>query len=233
MVNYDEFKAVFLEALRDSGLPSIGREPATEILDLRSTDRTVTVYVEPIGREIGKPFHVSGEISWRWDALQTARTASTEEDLLYELHGRDDSRELETERPWLRVDIKLRAGLEFGKEIPMPSGSTWAQWAPEAVGRLERIEPLVTTEVTRATDDGDHAVLAWQGDPEIETTCNAQGELRLRSIAIAAFQGIDLPRVWDHSENEPDDHPHEQLRTMFLRVKAALYAWGEVMDHLR
>jgi hypothetical protein len=48
-VNYDEFKAAFLQALRASGLSTIGR--AAERLDLCSTDRTLTVYVEPVLRQ--------------------------------------------------------------------------------------------------------------------------------------------------------------------------------------
>lgn len=44
--------------------------------------------------------------------------------------------------------------------------------------------------------------------------------------------GHRLPRSWDDSEREPDEHPHDQLLTMFRRVKAALHAWAEVMDHL-
>src|SRR5688572_5772426 len=51
-VNYDELKATFLAALKESGLPAIGATPSEEILDLRSMDRTLTVYVEPMGREM-------------------------------------------------------------------------------------------------------------------------------------------------------------------------------------
>jgi hypothetical protein len=91
---------------------------------------------------------------------------------------------------------------------------------------------LVTEDVARVTPNGRPAVLAWQGDPEIQVTCSASGELRLESITVRAFQGIDLPRRWDDPEREPDDGPHEQLAAMFRRVKAAIYAWGEVMDHL-
>lgn len=58
------------------------------------------------------------------------------------------------------------------------------------------------------------------------------GELRLDSLTISAFQGIDLPRRWDDDEREPDDSPDELLAQLFARVKSALYAWGEVMDHL-
>lgn len=231
-VDYDEFKAAFMFALRESGLPMIGLTPE-EVLGLRSADRTFTVGVEPIDRDIGRPFHVAASISFHWDALQTARTATCEEDLMVELLGRDDAEGIETERPWLRVDIKLRAGLEWGKGIPMPPAATWAKWSREALGRLENIEPLVSDDVAREDDLGNHAVLAWQGDPEVKASCNAIGELRLEAISVSAFQGIDLPRKWNNSDHEPDEDPHEQLTAMFERVRAALYAWGEVMDHLR
>jgi hypothetical protein len=231
-VNYDEFKAAFLAALKESKLPTISVAPGEETLNLRSMDRTFTVYVEPMGRQIGGPFHVTGAISWRWDALQTARTATTEEDLLAELLGREEGRDIETERPWLRIDIQLRASLAFGKSIPLPAAKVWEKWSREAIGRLENIERLVTEEVTRETADGRHAVLAWQGDPEIKLTCNPLGGLRLESLSVRAFQGIDLLRRWDDPEREPDEDPYQHLAAMLQRLKAALYAWGEVMDHL-
>lgn len=231
-VNYDEFKSVFMSALRESGLPMIGLTPE-EVLGLRSADRTFTLGVEPIDREIGRPFHIAATISFRWDAIQTARTLSCEEDLLVELLGREDAQDIETARPSLRVDVKLRASLAWGKGMPMPAPATWAKWSREALGRLETIEPLISEDVMRESPDGYHAILGWQGDPEMKVTCNALGELRLEAISVSAFQMIDLPRKWDDPEREPDDDPHEQLRAMFARVRAALHAWGEVMDHLR
>jgi hypothetical protein len=70
-VQYDEFKREFLDALRASGLPVLGG--GGEVLDLRSMDRTFTVYVEPIGFDCEAPLHVSASISWRWSSVQTAR----------------------------------------------------------------------------------------------------------------------------------------------------------------
>ena len=232
-MNYDEFRAAFLESLRESGLPTLGPPPHEEVLDLRSAERTLKVHVEPVGRDVGRPFYIAGTISWRWDALQTARTLTTEEDLLREVLGEEDTDVIETERPWLRIDIKLRAGLEHGKSLPLPDAKVWARWSREALGRLEEVERLVSEETTRLTPEGRHAILAWQGDPEITITCNALGQLRLQAVEIRAFQGIDLPRKWGDSEREPDEAPYRQLAHLFKRVKAALYAWGEVMDHLR
>ena len=170
-MNYDEFKSAFMFALRESQLPMIGLTP-DEVLGLRSADRTFTVGVEPMDRDIGRPFHVSAAISFRWDAIQTARTATCEEDLMIELLGRDGAQGIETERPWLRIDIKLRSGLAWGKGIPMPASATWTKWSREALGRLEKIERLVSEDVVRESPDGYHAILAWQGDPEIKVTCN-------------------------------------------------------------
>lgn len=230
-VNYDAFKSAFLAALAESGLPTMGPPPHAETLDLRSTDREVKVYVEPIGahdRRQGGPFHVSGTISWRWDALLTARTRTNEEDMLREILGHDRM-ETKTESPWIRVDVKLRAGPESVKPLPMPTPQRWAAWAKEAVTRLERVEPLVTEDMVE--EDG--SILAWLGDPEIKATCDASGVLRLRDVSIAGFEILNVPRRWDDPDREEDAHPHDRLVLLCKRVKAALYAWGEVTDHLR
>lgn len=231
-VNYDEFKRVFLDILRESRLSTIGHPPNEEVIDLRSTDRKLAVYVEPLDRDIGRPFHVSGKVAFRWSALQEARTRTSEEDLLAQVLG-DDARDGETERPWLRIDISIRAGLEWGNGIPMPSPATWRKWSREVLGRLEESARLVGGDVVREDAHGHQVVLAWQGEPELKATCNALGELRLESISISAFQGIDLPRKWNDDEREPDEPPNEPLRAMFERLKVALHVWGEVMGHLR
>lgn len=231
-VNYDAFKQCFLHALKESGLPTMGPPPHVETLDLRNTDRTVKVYVEPIGahddrRRVG-PFHVSGTISWRWHALHTARTATREEDVLREMLG-EGGMEAKTERPWLRIDVKLRAGPDLSKPLPMPSPQTWGKWAKEAVMRLESVERLVSEDVME--EDG--SILAWLGDPEIAATCDASGVLRLKDVTIAGFEILNVPRQWHDPDREPDADPHDRLVLLCKRVKAALYAWGEVTDHLR
>lgn len=40
------------------------------------------------------------------------------------------------------------------------------------------------------------------------------------------------PRAWDDPERERDGDPHEQITTMFERLRVALSAWGEAVDHL-
>jgi hypothetical protein len=235
-VRYEELKAAWDEALRESRLPAIGgRDGGEERLDLRSMDRSYEVYVEPIGGQHLEPFHVTAALSWRWSSVLTARSRSTEEGLLDELLGRERSRKVKTvktDRPWLRVDIALRASAPYGKPLPMPGKAAWTRWVHEAMGRLERIEPVIPEENVREAKDGMLEILAWRGDPEVKTVCGPDGELRLESIELSAWQAIELPRQWDDSGREPDEHPHRQLCEMFARVRSALHAWTEVMDHL-
>jgi hypothetical protein len=153
--------------------------------------------------------------------------------LLVELLGREDVHRVKTQRPWLRVDVSLRASLPHDKPIPMPSPSAWAQWAREAVERLDRIEPVVPKEVAREGRGGRLEVLAWQGDPVAHVSCGRNGELRLERVEFSSWQAIELPRKWDDPQRKKDERPDAQLGAMFGRVKAALHAWMEVMDHLR
>lgn len=115
--------------------------------------------------------------------------------------------------------------------MPMPSPDAWARWNRETAGRLDDIERIAEGDV-RKIPPGGHAVLAWQGAPEIKVRGGPGGQLRLEEVEVAAFQGIDLPRQWDDPGRIHDDDPGEQLAAMFKRVKAALFAWGEMVDHL-
>lgn len=103
-MDYDAFRRVWNEELAQSRLlvfPS-----ANETLDLRSMERSYSTFVEPAGGQGAEPFHVSAKLSWRWDALQTARAATTEDDMLGQLLGREQIDDVETERPWLRVGAR-------------------------------------------------------------------------------------------------------------------------------
>lgn len=230
-MRYEQFKDAWASELRESGLRMLHPEP-TETVDLVSMERSYTVYVEPAGRQDAEPFFVAGTLSWHWDSLQVARTRSTEEDLLTALLGRNVGDAVETEAPVLRVDIGLKASLMHGNGIPMPSKPVWGSWAREVVGRLERIERLLPDEVMTEGERGLPAVLAWQGDPALEVECSREGELKLNAVEVSAWQLITLPRLWDDSEREHDEHPGEQLAAMFKRVRLAMNAWMEAMDHL-
>jgi hypothetical protein len=229
-MRYEEFKQVWMHVLRDSGLRVMHRDP-TETLDLHSMSRKFETFVEPASGQDAEPFFVSASLSWEWDALQVARTHTIEEDLLTEFLGREDSHDVETEVPSLRIDISFNASLMHGKETPLPAPRVWENWAQEVVGRLERIERLLPKEVMDDTGDLPR-VLAWQGEPSLDVRCSPEGELRLRAVKVHAWQAIHVPRVWDDPEREQDPDPEIELVAMFKRVRAALNGWMEAMDHL-
>jgi hypothetical protein len=124
-VTYDEFKQTWGLALRDSGLPILSAHEGKETLDLRSMDRGFESYVEPLGEQEAEPFHVAAVLSWRWDALATARTVTTEEDMLTEVLGRERvwGHKVRTGRP--RTDAWRSSP---GKPIPSQRSSA----APKA-----------------------------------------------------------------------------------------------------
>jgi hypothetical protein len=81
--------------------------------------------------------------------------------------------------------------------------------------------------------DGDlPEILAWQGEPEAHVLCSPDGVLRLRGVELATWQAIETPRRRDDSERRPDRPPDEQLVAMFKRLKVAMNAWMEALDHL-
>lgn len=230
-MRYEQFKDVWASELRASGLRMLHLAP-TETVDLGSMERSYLAYVEPAGRQDAEPFFVAGTLGWCWDSFLAARTRTTEEDLLRELLGTNVGDAVGTEAPVLRVDIGLKASLMHGQGIPMPSTLVWGNWAREVVGRLNRIERLLPDEVMTEGVRGLPAVLAWQSDPVLAVQCSPEGELKLNAVEVSAWQLITLPRARSSSEREPDEHPGEQLREMFKRVRLAMNAWMEAMDHL-
>lgn len=231
-MTYDEFQQAWVQALRESMLPILGVDPVEESLGLRSMERVVKSFVEPFGGQHAEPFHVAAELAYRWDALQTARTATTEEDLLSELLGREGSRRPRTAHPWLRVDVTLRASTQWGKELALPAQPAWQRWARETLGRLESIEPLLPSETLREGRSGLPQILAWQSEPELRVLCSPTGELKLRGIEVATWQAIEVPRKWDDPDRRPDERPDAPLAAMFKRLRAAMNAWMEALDHL-
>ena len=231
-MTYDEFRRAWSHALRDSSLPNASAHEGKETMDLRSMDRTFESRVEPVGGQDAEPFYVTATLSWRWDSLLTARTATTEEDMLSELLGREQARGVETEPSWMRVDVTLHATLPYGKPIPMPAPAAWGQWVREVRGRIEEIEPLTPGEHVRSGRERRPEVLAWQEEPVAKMICAPGGELRLASVEIAAWQILEVPRRWDDSDREPDEHPARPLHEMFERVGASLHAWMQAVDHL-
>lgn len=230
-MRYEDFRAAFEDALRESKLEMIGLW-GDETLDLRSMSRRYEVGVLPLGGQDAEPFHVAAKLFFRWRALHTARTNTREEDVLAQMFGRDEVYDLETKQPWLRIDIELHANLPWGKPLPMPSKAAWSAWVREVMGRLEDIEPLTSTDKARQNEEGNLEILAWQDVPKAEVMCSETGELLLEGVSISAFQTMETPRIFDDPERS-DEPPHEQLRAMFSRVRASMSAWMQALDNLK
>lgn len=180
-MTYDEFKQAWLLALRGTRLRSFGMTPIRESLELRTLDRIGESTVLPDFQDT-EPLLVTARLRWRWDALQTARTSTSEEDLLADLLGREGAARPRTQRPWLRVDLSLHASLPWGQPMPMPSRATWAGWTRDVIHSLEARTPLVPPEMARADRRGQQQILAWQGEPEARIVCSPDGELKLLSL---------------------------------------------------
>lgn len=235
-MNYDDFRAAFLGALKRSHIPTIGSAPSEETLDLRTMTRELVVNLEPIEREIGTPFHVTAKVSFQWDALHTARSVTSEADMIRQVvvpNGQD----IEAAPPLLRVGIRLRASLMADSSIAMPTADRWKSWHEAARARLVEIESLVSDAVAR--DPNDELITLqewaiWPGWPEIGVSWVPEpGEVRLNSLEVSGSQGIEFPRGPSDAAQELALLLDAVLATLFLRVEKALHAWGEILDELR
>lgn len=230
-MDYDSFRAAWTNALWRSGLRRIDPHP-TESVDLRTLDRTYETIIEPLGGQDAAPFYVMAKLRWVWDALVNTRGWLGDEALLKQMIGREAAAEMPTEKCFLRVDLELSASAPYGHPLPMPSPAAWQRWARETVQRLESVEPLVPDETWRDTPTGVAEVLAWQGLPRATAECSPQGELRLERVMTSAWQLVEVPRTF-LEEDEPRAPMDTQLAELFGRLRAALAAWMQALDHLR
>jgi hypothetical protein len=225
-MDYDTFKSFWNSAFAEAGLPSAMGHP-DETVDLSSMDRRYTAYVRDFD-DSSEPFHISCKLSWRWDALQSARTATTEEDLLTQLHGRDEAADMDTERPWLRVDVELHGSLQLGEGQKMPGKATWSRFVAAVTKKVTPLLPVHEIEFNDGT-----AVLGWCGQPTATVLCEEDGRVKLTGVELSAYQPILLPRKWDDPEREPDEDPEEALAAFTGRVREAMEQWAEAVKVLR
>jgi hypothetical protein len=218
-VTYDDYIMVWKDALAKSGL-SVGGF-VTEAIVLRDMTRKYRAYASL--RRLPPPdgFNVTAELSWNWDALLSARSATVEEDMLMQVLG-DDRRDVPTVPPFLRVDIVLHATRPWGKPEPMPTAPMWKRWVALTQSRLA---PLLLRDVD--DNDGNLAVMAWRGEPEAKFVCQSDGQLALVAVEVSAWEGMMLPRQWDDPARGYDEEPDEHLTAFFGRVAQALQVWEE------
>jgi hypothetical protein len=225
-MNYDDFRTIWHEALSAARLLPFPTWP-TETIDLRHMTRAYSIIISRGSREHTRPFYVTTGLSWVWDALQSARMATTEEDLLIELLGQDGC-DLVTERPWLRVDVTLNATLPAYAPLPLSDADAWRRWAREVARRLA---PLLPTK-SSGIEEERSSLLSWRGDPEVQLQCATDGQLWLTGVSLPAWQGIDLSRQWDDPDREPDFGTESQLADFCDRLSRALKEWAHCLQHL-
>ena len=229
-MTYEEFKAIWEQELRDAGLrPTIVQ--ADETLHLVPMDRSYEIFVEPETGQQAEPFFVTVKFGFVWSALNSARTRTTEEEILSEMVGLQRDKN-ETIRPWIKLDVVLSATLAWGKSLPMPSTIVLAKWAREIKTRIAAIEPVIPEEALRDREGADLAYLAWYEAPTVKASCGIDGELKVEGVELPAWLAINIPRTWDDTRHAADEPPHEQLRHMLARLKAALIIWTEAMAQL-
>lgn len=102
-MRYDEFRDRWEAALRRAGVLS-HHDRTGETIELGSVLRRWSVGRLPRAVE---PFHAGATISFLWDAVDSARSYTCEEDLLTELFGSRAAGA--TQRRLVRVDLSLRA----------------------------------------------------------------------------------------------------------------------------
>lgn len=218
-MRYEEFKALWEQVFRQSGPPQIGVR-AEESIELGNVSRRYEAFFE--GRTRPEPFHVSAKVSWRWDALASARTSTTEEDMLTELFG--DRTAKRTARPWLRVDVSLHASLMDQTRIPVPDATIWPGWLREVEARMEPLLPY-DSDLSRG---GQILVTSWRGQPTLQVRFAGEGQPMIDRVELAAWQGIDVPRHWDDPERRADKSPLKELEELARRTGEALRTWGDL-----
>ena len=226
-MNYEDFRTLWHEALAKARLPSTPFWP-TETIDLRQMDRAYQVYMPVHHRNQARPFHVTIELNWRWDALQSARTATTEEDLLVTLLGEDGYDQI-TERRWVRIDVTLHATLPADAPQPMPGGDAWRRWMGTVMHEMGLLLPSDLPDVRWERGE---VPLFWQGNPVARFQCRPDGQLVLTGVELPAWQGIELPRQWDDPERPQDEGTEVQLDSFFEWVRASLNVWESCLHHL-
>ena len=220
-MDYHAFRRAWDEALHRADLLA-HHVRAEEGIDLASMTRTYSIRLGMDRPQPAEPFWGSMEVRWKWDALKSARTRTTEEDLLTELLGKEDPSRMRTDRPWLRVDVRLDGKLSWDRPVLLPASEIWRGWVTDVIGQLEGVLP----------EAEGVPIQAWRGEPEAEVRCGPMGELWLLGVSLESWQAIELPRHWDNPERKPDVGPEKQLEKMAKGLHGALAIWKKSLKGL-
>ena len=218
-MRYDEFRDRWFSALRGARVLSYQDRPE-ETVNLTTMDRRWEVHV--IGRS-AEPFHPVATIGFDWDAFESARSYTCEEDLLTDLHGRRAARS--TQPRLVRVDFVFRAALTWGSTIPQPTAEVWNPWAEAVQERLD--DTLAVTRRRKAPGN------VWRGELELEGAAAPDGSFALHGISSSSGELIVIPRVWNDSRRqEREGSATKRIDELAARIRKGLDGWLESVDEL-
>lgn len=168
-----------------------------------------------------EPFHISTKVAFEWGAVNAARAATCEEDLLTELLGRKQKYP-KTQPRWTRVDIALYATLPYGSTAPMPDAQMFGPWT-SSVG--EKLDKLLAESRKR---EGRIVAVTGGGNEVVAEACSSPGGmLFLRGVPVSGFRLIRIPRVWDDPVRRSAEKDIDEELTQFSgRFGAVIDEWA-------
>lgn len=225
-MRYDEFRDALVDALADAGY-AVRPSSITETLDLRSTAREWKALLDFGPRRTDEPFYVSQRVGFAWSPVESARTYTTEDDLLHELFGGDEDLP-ETLPRHLRVDMVLHASLPWGSRTGMPSASHWRSWSCSVDERMADLLP------TQAPMQGERPVIvmAWRGTVEVAACSADDGGLCMSAVSLPTWQAVVPPRIRDGSDDQVEGDIGRQLESLTKRYREALDEWAGCVAEL-
>lgn len=226
-MNYDEFRAAWLDALATAGVSAFPDRPE-DLIDLRSTERRHCVRTGLSRAQRANPLFATMELSWTWSPLHSARTCSNEDDLLTELLGRERAQDVIVECPWLRVDIRLCATAPYGEPIRLNDTAALRRWTTE-VTRL--LQPYLRTKIERSSGSLE-AIHGTVSEPEARVHCQASGELQLLGVQLEAWRSVQLPQLSERVVEVFEDETASQLAKLARDANAALEVWTKSLAML-
>ena len=227
-MNYEEFRTIWHNTLKSSGLTGLAPIWPSEKIETRTMDRTYSLPI--VWKSIDHQdnhFNVTAKLSWRWDALQSARFSTTEEDMLSQIYD-DFTIHEDTDPPWMRLDVCLKAHLQHSHQSkPLPFESTWDRW----INIIQtKVTPILWFYDGNNIETGKN--ISWCGEPEATVHYDQDTGYCLSSVTLSAFKGIYLPRNWDHP-GKKDMPTTPQLTVFFSQVKNALSEWDASLQFLK
>jgi hypothetical protein len=220
IMRYDEFRERFQDALREARIFSPHLHRPAETLDTSQMSRRWEIYLHRSTSQNSEPFHISTKVSFDWDAVNAARAATCEEDLLTELIGRKQ-RYPKTQQPWTRVDIALYATLPYGSTAPMPDSLLFGPWTSSVGKKLDKL-------LAKSKERKGQIVAVTGGGSEVvvEACSSPDGTLFLRGVSVSGFSLIRIPRVWDDPvRRSAEKDIDEELTQLAGRFEAAINEW--------